>query len=518
MSERGDGPGEPPAIGDGAPPTPPPLTPPPIAPPPIEQWPAPDPAGPVVAWPAPGARDVLASVAPYDGGSPPFTVGALLRDTFARFGADPFRLIVLTAITAVISLASSYSSFTSNPLFGGTLTTSEAPGLLSLANIIVGLVFASATFALLEGGPAIGLWRAIRRGFERSVWYFVTGLLLGLALGGVFLVAAIPMVIVAGNPTLLVLVLLIAVPVIVWLAIRLSLAPVAVVVDNIGGLDALKLSWRITRPLGVAMRVLAAGLAAGLLVAPAGAGAAALVLAGIFGRQPAFLFAASILVAAVGPLSSALQFSAYRRLVAPIQPSWTATALAAGQGGSWMSAPIVARPWVAPRFGGGARVIVGLLIVLSIAGIASTAYVASEFLAGRITLPRFNPSAGFPGSSGFPGSVGLPGRDGRVEAGSVAFGTANDLSTCSLTGRNSFQSTDGPVTWLATFSHRTLNSDEIRVRVELDGRQISDERQTPGVYDCIGPLTPETDLKPGFYSFEVVVNGNVEATGILFAG
>jgi hypothetical protein len=70
--------------------------------------------------------------------------------------------------------------------------------------------------------------------------------------------------------------------------------------------------------------------------------------------------------------------------------------------------------------------------------------------------------------------------------------------------------------WLAAFTRRTQGNDEIRLRVTLNGQEIVNEVEAPGVFDCIGVEQPETNLAPGIYTFEVLLNGVVDARGTLF--
>jgi hypothetical protein len=150
---------------------------------------------------------------------------------------------------------------------------------------------------------------------------------------------------------------------------------------------------------------------------------------------------------------------------------------------------------------------------MSIAGVLAVPYVIGEFTAGRITLPSI--SSLVPGS-GLPGTPGVPGRTGNVAPGTVAFGSSISLQTCTLSGQTIVAGSNDPIYWLAQFTRRTSPTDQVRLRVTLDGTEILDEVQARGAYDCLGVDTPEVGLSPGIYSFEVSINGSVDARGTLF--
>ena len=560
------------------------------------------PAAPPVGWGPPPAVVPVSLAGEYEGGRPPFTVGALLSDAFARYGADPIRLFLFSAVATVLSYVSSY---TSNPF--STTAFVDTTGLLGLLALVIGVVTGSATFALLEGGPDMPFARVMRRGIERAGWMVLTAIILGLGVGLVFLIALIPTVLVMlASPQIAFVLFLLVFLVFAWVIIRLGLALTANVVDNANSIEALKLSWQVTRPTGVWLRILACGFALGLLILPATIGGSLLLFAGMFG-QPALVVGAAVLLAIITPLSSTLIYSAYRRLVPPFQPSWTgrspvvpdATAQPPGVGDLSMPAaetaptladttsgtptdtdatapfpsnpesgpgaaepaipplaPLVAwgapaapaappvtppgapawtaasgapagtpgygapaaRPvFVPPRFGGAAKGLLVALILLGAGGIVGGAWIFGEFASGRVDLPTI---PGFPNSSGnpgFPGFPNLPGIDGAVTPGTVAFGTGADLDTCTVSGQTVIVQNGTPIYWVAAFTRRTTPADEVRLRIRLDGTEIVNEVETRGIYDCLGTEQPEVGLTPGIYTFEVLVNGTVDATGTLFA-
>lgn len=565
MTDRDAAPGPIPREPDPASPAPPP------APPPLVTWEVPPspPVAPVVQWEPPGASGppplAPSGVGGYAGGPPPFTIGALLSDSFARYGADPVRFFVLSAVATALSFLGSFLSmpFGASP-FG---LAADSSGLVGLLSFVVGIVTGSATFALAEGGPAMPFGRVLRRGVERSGWLFLTSLLLGIGAFVVLLVAMIPILVLSFlSPTAAALAFIPVFVVFVWLGSRVALALPANVADNLNSIDGLKVSWRVAKPRGVWLRILGAGLLIGLLFMPAAAGASLLLFLAMFGGQALLLLVISLLFAFFTPLSSLLGYSAYRRLVPPIEPSWTGpasippaavdaappvaaaapppapvesapadaaapteamaveapAAVSAAEVPPSIAAPAEpapplapaspaasARPFRAPPFDLAAKAILALVVALDVAGVAAVPYVIGEFVSGRVTLPQFptSPDAPFPG---------FPGGSGFVPPGTVAFGTSADIETCSVTGQQFVLSASDPIVWVAAFEHSLGLGDEVIVRVSLDGQEISSTTWGPATGPCIGVEQPEPSMVPGIYFYEVLVNGRLEATGTLF--
>jgi hypothetical protein len=485
---------------------------------------------------------------------------------FARYGADPIRLFVLAAVPSVLSFGS--TAMTSP--FAGPSALAGLSALLSLLATVLGFVSGSVTLALLDGGPRMSFARALRRGLERVGWFFLTAIVIGLGFLVVILIALIPLIVAVfvGNAAIAVIVVFAIFLVVVYLTLRLALAIVGNVVDNLNTIDAIKVSWRVTRPMGVWLRILAAALVIGLVVVPASLAGVVLLFPGMFG-QPLLFIAAGLVLAIITPITSILTYAAYRRLVPPIAPWWAATAVpptppvagpppvavspgpaapitvshesvaleptpapptvpaaapasptapAAAPLVSWSQpsgAPAAAaasatKPVFAPpRFGLAGQVILVLMLALGVGGIVSVGWFLGELAGGRVNFPTL---PGMPGSSAFPG---FPGLDGEVTPGTVAFGTSSDLDTCTVQGQTTVMPESGEILWIAAFTRRTSSTDEIRFRVTHDGQEIVNEIQAPGVFDCIGVEDPETGLTPGVYTFEVLLNGGVDARGTL---
>ena len=70
---------------------------------------------------------------------------------------------------------------------------------------------------------------------------------------------------------------------------------------------------------------------------------------------------------------------------------------------------------------------------------------------------------------------------------------------------------------MAQLTRRTTVSDEVRLRITLDGEELVNGIQDPGVYDCLGTEAAETGLGAGVYVFEVLINGQVNATGTIIS-
>ena len=520
---------------------------------------------PPVAWAAPPTTPVPAPGIPqFDGDPPPFTVGALLSDTFARYGADPVRLFLISLGPAVLSYTIAF-------LAPATVLSPAAIGLsflLSLLSVVVTFVGTAALYALAEGGRAISLAGALRRGLARSGWLFLTLLVTGLAGLLAILVVAIPAIILIATRSLAALgaiVFFVGFLVLGWAALRVSLAVPAVVVGNLTTIEALSRSWKITRPAGVWLRIFASALVIGLLVSPAGIVAGLLIFTNLL-PTPALLVLASFIVAFVTPVSTLVLYSAYRRLV-PTPAStplgspagWTPPAAAPALDGAapavaWSAPPPVPNvltsapapdgpspapeaplaptvPWappattagsdaaappgrrfVAPRMATSGMAILVLTLLLGIGGLASIPFAIGSFFAGGLNLPGGGGFPGFPNASGFP----VFPASGNVARGTVAFGTSSSLAICTVEDQTTFAPTGGELVWMASLTRRVTFSDEVRLRITVDGTEVTNVVQDPAIYECLGTEEPETGIEPGVYVFDVLLNGRVDATGTLF--
>jgi hypothetical protein len=513
-------------------------------------------AAPLVAWEAPAATSPITagSADGYGSEQPPFTVGALLSDTFARYGADVLRLLLVSLVTSGLSWLTSLAAPMSTNPFAPPPGFVDVSGLLALLSFVAGIVGSATTLALAEGGPGVSLGRALRRGVERSGWLFLTSLLMGAAFFALFLVALIPIGLFAIiSPILVVVPILALFAVFVWAGARLMLALPATVADNLNALEAAKLSWRVTKPTGVWARQLGASLLLGLLVAPAAFGsllfAFPAILSTMFtgGMQPLYLVVPAIVFTLLTPFTLLVSFSAYRRLVPPMQPSWTkppgsrmaaplapsspgpapateppfdpgAAAAAAVPAADLPStigvapAPSVEPAFRVPRMGAAAKALLAIVLVFDVVGLAAIPYGIGELARiARDGIP------GFPGPNS-PGFPGIPGAGGYVVPGQVAFGRNANLDSCAIEGRLTVAEPGTPVEFLAALERTATPRDEVFLRVTRDGQVLETSLQEAGTYDCLGSLSPEPTMTEGVYTYEVIVNGTVSATGSLIVG
>lgn len=564
----------------------------PVAPPPSDPEPSvppPAPPAPLVAWDAPATLPpsplvewAPPSAAPPGGGAegtyadaPPFTVGALLSDTFARYGADFLRLFIVAAATSGLSWLSSFASLPapgSSPFVRPTGFV-DVSGILGLVSFVIGLVGSATIFALAEGGPGLPFTRGIRRGIERAGWVFLTSLILVVAFIAVFLLALIPTALLAiMSPSLAIIPILLLVLVFIWASLRLSLALPANVADNLNSIEAVKLSWRVTRPAAVWGRILAAAFLFGLLFVPAAIGSMLLVFPAMFGAMfgsttgglpvSVVFLVPAIVFAIFTPLTALLSFSAYRRLVPPFQPSWTAlpappappavaavsavpvvpvappfspppgapppealaapaataaaapaatapeppaATAAAADAATALATPTAPRFHV-PRLGTAGKALLALVVLADLAGVVAIPYGLGE-------MERFvRDFRGFPGFS--PGT-GLPNNDSFVAPGLVTFSSDVDLDACTAAFPFFIASPTSEVKWLAIPRTRVTPQDEVFVRITRDGRELETTLQDPGTYECLGSEEPIADLHSGVYTYELIVNGSSGASGTL---
>jgi hypothetical protein len=450
------------------------------------------PAPPLVAWGPPPTQPGVPIASTPDG----FTVGAILADAFARYAADPIRLFVLGMIPAIASLlgvALAGPQPTTLAAFGPYLFATFASSLLAIA---LGLSVAAITFALLELGPAGGLGQAVRWGLGRVGWLFATGFLYGLAVFVVLLAFFLPIAILAvAIGALSVLLIVVAVPVVLWISIRLNLAIVATVIDRLDAGRSIRLAWAITKPSGVWWRVFGSVLAIGLLVGPVSILASSLSLIGSVPRPAATLIGV-LLLAFVSPLSGSVQYSIYRRLVGP--PPAVPAAVTAPDGivAPVASAAPAARATNAPPLGSGGRAFIGVTVVLAVIGLVSLPLALSAMFSRQLTLQGLS----------FPGSVPI---------GTVAFGTSGSLRTCTVLGQTTEAAAYAPIVYMGHFDRSATAADKVELHILRNGTEIANEVEKSGFYQCLGIETPETDIGPGTYDVEMWLNGRLAAHGTL---
>jgi hypothetical protein len=176
-----------------------------------------------------------------------------------------------------------------------------------------------------------------------------------------------------------------------------------------------------------------------------------------------------------------------------------------------------APPFEEPQLGTGARAIIGVLLAMTLAGVLVVPYVILQLTSGQLRVPSFPTFPTSPNGPGTPTFPGFPGLSGNVARGTVAFGTSADLATCTVDGQTVFMPASNQFYWMAQLTRRTTVSDDVRLRITLDGEELFSAEQDPGVYDCLGTEDPETGLGAGVYVFEVLINGQVNATGTIIS-
>lgn len=421
---------------------------------------------------------------------PEFTVPALLLDTFARYGADPIRLLLFGVLAAAAGLV------LGTLMLGG----GGRPNLLLYPVLVgAGVVSTSILLALIDGGRLSSVRSVLRRGVRRSGWMLATILSFVVCIGALVLVAVLPLLM--GLPTAVgVLWGAIWLGASVWLTLRLYPALPAVVADDLAVSDAFGRSWRVTRPLGVWSRLLGASLTLGLLLVPANLAGTFVVISDLF-PNPVPGILAFVISVFLTPFTALLVYSTYRRLVAPVALtpvrgqalSALGTTDPATQSSQTIEAPKASR-FVGPSFGLGAQLILGGALALAAVGIVTLPQTGGQLVA-------------------FPKGTDAP-LTGNVRAGTIVFGGMADLRTCSVYGQTSRAPATG-VEWMAALERSTSPTDQVRLRVTVDGEVILDAEQSRGNYRCIGAETAEVGLPPGMYVFEVLVNGTVSAKGTL---
>jgi hypothetical protein len=170
-----------------------------------------------------------------------------------------------------------------------------------------------------------------------------------------------------------------------------------------------------------------------------------------------------------------------------------------------------APPFSVPPLGIAAKALLALILAFDIAGIAAIPYGVSQMQ----ELFR-NGFPGFPGGPGSPTVPCFPGENGEVFPGEVTFGVGADIDTCTIRFPLFVATASTEVEWIASLERSVTPQDEVFLRVTRDGRELDTTLQEPGAYDCLGSETGATDLVQGVYTYEVLVNGSVEATGSLF--
>ena len=453
----------------------------PVIPAAAEPAPAePAPAEPQTAWPPPVDAE---PPPPINAERPPFTVRLLLKDTFARYADNWLRLVLVAAAPGAISLVLSLIELGRTT---STFTPFAAPNIAYLLiQLIVSFIGTSVLFAVAGGGREMPIGTSIVLGLRRTPYLVAVLIVIGLALvATMFVVFFVGGLLLRAFPIVMFVLFFITVLLLYWFALRLSLAIPATVVDRLGISESLSVSRRVTKPAGVWLRILGAGFLLGLAI-----GLASFSVVWLAFANPLLLIVTSIVsTAVITPFTAVLAYSAYRRLVPP--------------GGFEATNDPTNSGFVAPTYGRSARRLLVVTLALTVIGVISLpfAWQAMWDQIGTI-MSTYSPGGG------------LQPNPNRVPAGKVVFGASSTPTACVVSDqKSSFKSTDS-FAWLAAFDRIVGATDTVKLRVSRDGTTLGDVDQPGGPYICLGPLDKETGFPAGTYLFEVLVNGEVRASG-----
>ena len=417
------------------------------------------------------------------------TIEGVLKDTFARYGADAARIFLVGLVPTVLQMLDAEP---------------ERP------NLLVGVlsVFSTAVVLVLaDRGPGVPILRAARVAAGRLGWLIVAFIVVGLIVGLAALLPGLIIVNVAGSNVglLVVLGLLAGIP-IGWVFLRLVLAIPAVVVDDIGIGVALGRAREATPRLGVVVSLFVIVFLVSLAAFPIGLGIGA-IAALEWLPEWLLLVLGGVVVAIVAPLPALAQLSAYRRAFPPepepirrsSRPEWSDTST------EFETEPVKAVPDAAPgvspapppRIGRVARGLIGLTLAGAVTGTGAFVWAIGASFVGAIGTPVI----------GTPATI--------VPPGSVLFGPSVDLSSCGV--REPFRSMPAGdrFTWVGAFEHQTKPTDRIRLEVKVNGVVALDQEQVSGTFDCLGNDVPERLIGRGLYEFSLYVNGARWSKGTL---
>ena len=454
----------------------------------------------------------------------PIAVRRMLGETFARYGADPWRIIGLAVGPALVTTAFA----TATPI--------------ALLGTLLSLIAWSVMLVLADAGPhRLGLLPAIRRGLRRSGWLL-------LAMLGIFLivmaVALVPALITSAalqSSIGLFFASLLGGLVASLLAFgRLGLALPATVVDGLSAGAALGRSRALTRSRAVFVRV--AGAYVVVALSSSVVNAAIGFVRGLDVGPPAVVvIVGTLAVAIVSPLAPLLLLVLYRRVAQVVDPlderaslklppliraTETAARTAVATGGALTPAPLTAAPDLdsAP-----AEAAVGLRPEdVSVAAAQPATSVEPETAA--TTWTSRPPALGKAGralavvvGAAFVAGLGAFAWSGSqvrgfapdtaVPPGEVQFGSEVSLATCTIPHPATVFGRGAPVAWIARYSRPTTTFDVVRLRVTRDGVVIVDEQERPQAAACLGTSRAETGVIAGTYEFVVTVNDEIRAKG-----
>ena len=426
------------------------------------------PAAPVAEESAPPPPVTWAAPPPESAG---ISIVSVLREAFARYAADPIRLFVVGLIPSVLVLL---------------VANSPGPTLLVSA---LSLLATSIVMVVTDQGPDVPFGVAARLGLNRVGWLLLASLAIGILVLGAAIVPIVIIAVTAGQNSglLAVLLLLLAFP-IAWIYMRLILAIPGVVIDRLRPNPALGRARAATKSLSTTVQVFVIVLIASLVSTPVALAAGVLVAVHLVPAAVIYGIG-GLCIAFVAPVSPLAFVSMYRRVYPRLEASLPETP-SADDPDTARETPAAPVPVTAPPFGRAARAFAGATLALGIAGGVAFAWTLGGVASGA-----------------------LAGATGNVPRGTIVFGTAASITTCTVTGRFAELAPGGSVTWMGSLTRRSIPSDRIRLGISVNGVEAGDTAQSSGVFDCLGNNVPEKGLSPGVYTLTLYVNDQVSATG-----
>jgi hypothetical protein len=408
-------------------------------------------------------------------GPPPFTVRAVLSDVFARYGADPVRLIAVSGVLSGLSVLLSPMQL------GRPGPIANPDPIYGILGALSGAVGTATLFALAAGGRSAPLGRVILHALRRSFTAFLALLAIGIGAGGIALVTTFAAnLFLRAVPLVHLLVTIAGIVFALWFALRLYLALPGVVADDLGAAEALSQSRAVTRPVRVWVRLAIAGIITLLLFLCGFLGFGTLAAIGLL-PGPLFAIAFVAFFSVFTPLVALLIYSAYRRLVAP--------------GGIESATEARLSTFVVPSSGRAARAMAGIILGLGVIGL-----VGLPLTTKSLTLIGF-------------GSIADATALDRVPTGAFRFGLSSDLARCAVHDQRSVFGRSESFVWMTAFTPATTTRDRVTLRVTQGTEVLGEVAQPAGAYGCLTLAGRESGFPAGTYLFELLVNGEVRASG-----
>ena len=103
------------------------------------------------------------------------------------------------------------------------------------------------------------------------------------------------------------------------------------------------------------------------------------------------------------------------------------------------------------------------------------------------------------------------------DKGKVLFGTAAGPDVCSVDNQTASIATTDPLFWAAVLKDQVNGQQDAELHVTKDGGTFYDQSLPADgtAYDCFGNAEAIKDLDPGAYTFQVLREGAIQATGDL---